>query len=395
MRILTRYVLAELIKVFLVSLLALTGMVIVGFVVREAIDQGLPPGQAARLIPFVLPHALRIAVPVTLLLAATSVYARLAGGNEVVAVKSLGIFPMALIWPTLIVGFLLSLGTVWLNDLAVSWGRNGVRRIVVEAAEEIAYGMLRTQRRWSTSHYAINVKQVEGRTLLRPTLSIKARGDTPAVTITAQRAELRSDRRHNRLIIIGLNGTAELEGGQRLQFPEDFQYELPLWDTSRDGGKSNSPSWLALRVIPDQIVRQRAEITRCEQELAVRAANQMLCGDFDGLVSDDWKTRRRELAEKRSRLYRLQTEPHRRWSAGFSCLCFVLVGAPMAIRLRNRDFLTSFFLCFAPILIVYYPLLAYGIDAAKCGRFPPCVVWAGNVVLVAWGAYLLRKVIRY
>ena len=67
----------------------------------------------------------------------------------------------------------------------------------------------------------------------------------------------------------------------------------------------------------------------------------------------------------------------------------------MAIRLRNSDFLTSFFLCFAPILAVYYPVMMYGIDGAKNGTIPPFSVWAGNLILVVWGAYLLRKVIRY
>jgi len=101
------------------------------------------------------------------------------------------------------------------------------------------------------------------------------------------------------------------------------------------------------------------------------------------------------LHDCRRHLYRLLTEPHRRWSAGFSCLCFVWVGAPMAIRLRHREFLTSFFLCFLPVLVVYYPLLMLGIDGAKHGTVPPATVWAGNLLLIAWGAWLLRRVLRY
>jgi lipopolysaccharide export system permease protein len=73
----------------------------------------------------------------------------------------------------------------------------------------------------------------------------------------------------------------------------------------------------------------------------------------------------------------------------------VLVGAPLAIRLRNADFLTSFFLCFGPILIVFYPLLAFGVDQAKSGDLPPHAVWIGNVVLAAAGAWIMRKVVRY
>ena len=96
-----------------------------------------------------------------------------------------------------------------------------------------------------------------------------------------------------------------------------------------------------------------------------------------------------------SRYYRLLSVPQRRWAGGFACLCFVLVGAPMAICLRNRDFLTSFFLCFLPILIVYYPLMIIGADQAKNGNLPTIFVWAGNGMLMLWGVWLLRRVIRY
>jgi lipopolysaccharide export system permease protein len=73
----------------------------------------------------------------------------------------------------------------------------------------------------------------------------------------------------------------------------------------------------------------------------------------------------------------------------------VLVGVPMAIALRNRDFLTSFFVCFLPILIVYYPLMICGADATKNGYVPTIFVWAGNGMLFLWGLLMLRRVLRY
>ncbi|NIL96306.1 MAG: LptF/LptG family permease, partial [Planctomycetales bacterium] len=102
-----------------------------------------------------------------------------------------------------------------------------------------------------------------------------------------------------------------------------------------------------------------------------------------------------QLRRQREQVFRLKTEPHRRWAAGFSCLCFVAVGAPLAIRRRFGEFWTTFFLCFLPILIVYYPLLMVSIDRAKTGALPPIVVWSGNVALLLWSGWLLRRVLRY
>jgi lipopolysaccharide export system permease protein len=57
--------------------------------------------------------------------------------------------------------------------------------------------------------------------------------------------------------------------------------------------------------------------------------------------------------------------------------------------------LSSFFVCFLPVLLAYYPLLAYGVDKAKGGELPPSVVWLGNAVFILWGVWLLRRVLRY
>lgn len=395
MRLLTRYVLAELLKVFLLALTALTVLIIIGGVVREAVIQSLPPAQVIWLIPYILPDALRISIPATLLLAATTVYGRMAGANEVVAIKALGISPWTIICPTLVMAFLISLVTVFLNDLAVSWGRTGAQQVVIDSVEEIAYSMLRTQKRYSSPYFAINVRKVEGRRLINPTLSLQARGNSPAITVRAEEAELRCDREQGVLRVLLRNGTIDVEGNVSVRFPDEYEQAVPLMQASRARSLTPTPSWMPLRRIPEEVVKQRQKIAELEEEMNIRASHQMLRGDFAALASEQWDTQARNLQAQRGRLSRLLTEPHRRWSAGFSCLCFVWVGVPMAIWLRNGDILTSFFMCFLPILIVYYPLLIYGVDGAKSGTIPPYAVWSGNIILGICGAYLLRKVLRY
>ena len=108
-----------------------------------------------------------------------------------------------------------------------------------------------------------------------------------------------------------------------------------------------------------------------------------------------WKPRRKALTDARVRLSRLRTEPWRRWASGFSCLCFVMVGAPLAILWRRADVMSTFFACFFPILLIYYPLFLVGFDRAKAGALPPYSVWGANLILVGIGVWLMRKVIRH
>ena len=114
-------------------------------------------------MPYVLPNALRFTIPMTLLLAATLVYGRMAGFNELIAAKAVGISPTEIVMPSLVLAFLISLVTCWLNDVAVSWGRLGIQHVVTTGMEDIIYGALQTQQTFSLpGRFSITIKGIEG-----------------------------------------------------------------------------------------------------------------------------------------------------------------------------------------------------------------------------------------
>ena len=89
MRILTKYVVGELLKMFLLTLGVMTLMMFIGLLGKQAVDQGLGLGAILRLTPYILPEALQFTLPGALLLAVSGVYGRIASSNELVAVKSM------------------------------------------------------------------------------------------------------------------------------------------------------------------------------------------------------------------------------------------------------------------------------------------------------------------
>jgi lipopolysaccharide export system permease protein len=395
MRRITRYIIFEMMKVFLTTLFVMTSIMLLIGLAQRALREGMGPIPVLRLIPFVLPDALRFAIPGTLLFATCSLYGRMSADNEILAVKAMGISPMVVIWPALVLGFTISLAAVWLNDIAVTWGRHGINRVVLQSVEEIAYGMLRTQQSYTTDRFSISVKGVQDRTLIRPTICFHATDQSPTITLVARQAELNFNPENNKLKIRIEDTEFDVGTHTHGQWPNTFEYELPIPTGSRGGINSRSPSEIALRNITSKAQQQRKTISRQEQLLAAHGAYQMLTGDFQQLTSKQWENRTDNLDSANFRLFRLLTEPWRRWANGFSCLVFILIGTGMAIRLRTADFWTSFGLCFLPILAIYYPLMQYGVDRAKCGAFPPYSVWFGNLVLLVIGTILLRRAIRH
>jgi lipopolysaccharide export system permease protein len=393
MKIITRYVLAELLQVFLVSLAALTLFMLIVGLVKEAQQQGLGLLQIAALVPYVLPEAMRFAVPGTMLFAVASVFGRMSATNEITALKAAGVTPMATIWPAIWLAIGVSVVSVWLNDVAVSWGRDGIRRVIVGSVEQIIYGRLRQTRSYATAQVSINVKAVRGRSLIRPTLSFQPSNGSPPVTVTAAEAELRGDPEGGALSILCRDGTLRV-GDVTAVFPDTIERVVPIEAVSRKPTSSASPSEIAMADFAVERRRQETLIERIEQSAAAKTATAMLSGRMDKTVPEETRWERDVVQYERNRLQRIVMEPWRRWANGFSCLCFVLVGAPMAIRMKNADFLTSFFLCFLPILLVYYPVFMLGVDRVKAGELPPPAVWLGNLLVACWGLWMLRSVLR-
>ena len=86
---LQRYVLREMLRVALLSALALTAIIFVGMSVSR-VQQGLNVVQLRGLIPYIAAFSLPYALPTALLVASVFVFGRLSGANELTAVASSG-----------------------------------------------------------------------------------------------------------------------------------------------------------------------------------------------------------------------------------------------------------------------------------------------------------------
>lgn len=390
MRRLTRYAVWEFLKVFVLALTGMTLFFVLIGIGREAVEHGLGLGPVLRMLPYILPESMRFSIPASGLLAACTSFGRMSGDNEVVAIKAMGISPLTVMMPVFIIGFLISVLGVWINDLAVSWGRQGMSRVLSESIEQIAYGMLRTQHAYSSDRYSITVKDVKGPRLIRPALTFRSESGE-SVTVTAREARLRRNPGAETLSIVLRDGCFEGPNGTEGAFRGTYERDI---DLGSFGKGELSPSDYPLARIPNEVIEQAQKIRRLQYGLVSQAAFQMLSGEFQELGDDQWQSHEVDLNRARFRLNRLRTEPWRRWSNGFSCFFFVLIGTPWAIQRRNSDFVSNFFLCFIPILLIYYPLMEYGVNQAKAGEIPQYGVWIGNVCCAVIAAWLIRRVLR-
>jgi lipopolysaccharide export system permease protein len=380
MYILTRQVVWEVLKLFLAALLGLTLVLTLTVGMREALNAGAPASVALYALPFMLPGVLGITIPVSMLFSVCSVFGRMTGANEIVALKSLGINPMAVIWPAILLAAFLSLGTVRMYEIAATQCKPAFERILAESIEEIVYSVLQKNHSIDRDQFSITVKSVDKRTLIRPTITIN--NGPSKLTISAAEAELHWDWKQHCLRFIYRDGVVDLDEGKgRYTTPGESEYDLRI---EMPKPPPYHRDYVALGNVPALV----AELQTTKRQLEhLRDANRAL-----GVPESQEDIDR--FNELNRQIYRLRAEPCRRWANGFACLGFALIGIPVAMLWRHADVLTNFFVCFLPILALYYPLLMLSDNLITSGR-PPICFWTANVALVIPALALLRWIIRH
>lgn len=389
----TRYVVGELLKTFLLTSLVMTSLLVLVFLVQEAWRENLTPETILQLIPFTLPTALCFAIPGTILFAACIVYGRMSASNEIVAIKAMGIPPTKVVFPGLVLAVVLSLVTVYLNDLSVSWGKHGIYRVVLESSAKTIYSVLRAEGDFKKGKVSIHADEIRGDVLVGAHIEEAAENASERLRVFARYARIHVNPEENTLVFLIKDGQVNF-GNEGTAYIDEKDFPVPLGSVTRKSDTAQSPSNIPLRRISAEYARQRQQNIGDRRDLALDATLQLLGGNFVAVTHPRWKQQQKRLEDGVYRSHRLKTEPWRRWANGFSCFCFVLVGAGVAIQFGRFDFWSIFGICFIPILLLYYPLLMYGVGEAKSGHLPPYAVWIGNGVILAIGLLLLRRIER-
>ncbi len=385
-----RRIARDILVVFAVSLFAMTVMVMLIGVAREAINQGLGIDGVLQMLPYATPNALSLGVPGTALFSVCCVYGRMSADNEFTAMQSVGISPLPAILPAIVITTLLSVTTVGLINVAFTWGHRGIEKVVMSSIETVAYRVLEQDRHFERGPLSMTVRDVDGKTLVEPIINIR-RKNGDSVQITARRAVLAYDDQAEMLTLSITNGSATVGEKASFHFPGTIVQNIPLSTHPPYHLLTANPSHMPLSDIRKAYVQQGTDIRRREGSIAVSTGFSLLTSHTRSLHDSESQVRKVSLVKSQKRLHRLMTEIHRRWASGFTCFAMSMVGIPLAMRLRTADTITTFGIVFLPTLLIYYPLFALTLDMAKDGRIASPSVWAANALFVTIGLVMMQK----
>jgi lipopolysaccharide export system permease protein len=383
--------------VFLLSLIGITGILLMAGIIAEASQQGLGPGQILAAIPLLIPSTLPYTIPATTLFACCVVYGRMSADNEILAIKSAGINVLQVVRPGIILGLVMSATTMGLYYRIIPYTHHLLRAMVFNDAEELIYSLLKKQLmiRHPQLPYEMYVKGVQGKKLINPVVKRKAANGRIDIVANAREAEVRVDTRRQILLIhmrVGVVTSTDPEPRDRSQaYFDDRIFEMPLPNIARTDQRARDMSWQEMR---DRRAALEEELREIETKIQARVALSMMAGAAADLPRDiqNWKDREKV---RRQQILLLDVEMLMRPALSVGCLCFILVGCPVGIWFSRADYLSSFITCFLPIVFLYYPLMLCGTNMAKDPRHSPILmVWGANVLLGAIGALLFWRLLR-
>jgi len=392
MKILQRYILIEILKVFLLLLSVLTVLLLFVGVFTEAQKNGLGTGQILLILPYIIPSLLPYIIPSSLLLSVCVVYGRISGDLEIVAAKSAGINPLALLTPAFTLGAVLAVCSFFLTDRMIPWSMSRMQSILSESMEEIFLDQLRATHLMTdrSAGYTISVVDVRDKTLISPTFQYSLAGGTP-LTLQAQEARISFDL-ENQVIRLNLKKCHVYTSDQTTAYLEEEQREFPMPKQIAKFKERGMTIETMHNLMDEFEVNETQNRIRGE----VQVAFALTTGNYDLLHPNMFHKVGKPGPVDQRQLDKMSTEIYGRFALSSSCLFFVFLGAPYAINRGTKQFLTTFFICFLPILLIYYPLIIMFQTLGKNGEIDPSwAMWIPNVIMFFGGIRLLRQILKH
>lgn len=158
---LQKYLLKELLKTFIPSLLCFELLMLLGFSI-QMIHKGLDIPSLIYVLPYMALYAIPHVLPTSLLTSTVMTYGRLSANNEITAIRTSGIHLHNIITPIIIAGAVFSLATLYLNAELLPKSYLKVRQLQDKAVKQVlAKHFLTAKKKINFHPYQIYISNVE------------------------------------------------------------------------------------------------------------------------------------------------------------------------------------------------------------------------------------------
>lgn len=316
----------------------------------------VPIGIIVRLFLYALPPLLVLTTPIALLLAVIATYSRLAADQELTALKAAGCSLYRLSLPAFGIGIVAFFFTAFNSIYGVPWAGQAFRDLLFSLARSRATIGI-TERVFNDDFHGLilytnHIEEASG--VMEGVFLVDTQKEENPRVIIARRGRIAPDERKNVVLL-------KLEDGSTHVVPKDNpgRYQMLKFQNVDLALSVSDPTTLGMIAGNPR----ESTITELLATIQQRAANGEPTAD-------------------------LRVSLHQRFAAPFACLVFILLGTPLAIRVRRSGKAISLGLTIV-LVCIYYLLMIFGQGMGKNEAIPPFLAsWLPNLVLGGLGLFL-------
>ena len=378
------------------------------------IGKGVPGGAVLEAFLLSLAWMTLLAVPMAVMVAVLTVFGRLSQDNEITAVKANGVSVFALVAPVLVVVAAVSIGLFQFGNLFLPTANHRLTALLLDihrvrplAAIEAGiltelpggHQILVERLDPATSEiFGVRIHKIEGGEPLKTIVARRGRvSDSAAEGVTRlelfdgeiQELDPEDPTRFNRLlfdrhVINVVRGDADLVRTERKSRGERELSARELKAKIAEQAAQRSDARGRIRDALDEDLSRILDAAygggATEPPPALRSARESTARTIKGEL--------RTVTDLRNRTRRYKVEYHKKFSIPFSCIVFVLLGAPLGLRSRRGGVGIGAGIGIL-FFLVYYLFLVGGEQLGDRGMMSPFwAMWTPNVLFGAAGVFL-------
>lgn len=347
-----RYILKELLAPFIISLFFLTFVFLmtrIPEITNMVVNYNADIRMILLMIVYTMPRFLEFTIPMSVMVATLLTFMRMAGDNEIVALKGAGVSLYRLLPPVLLFCFAGVMLSMWVTIVGVSWGKLALKKISVEIARSSADAALK-ERQFNSEieDVMIYVAHVDMKTRTLQDVFIEDRRTKGVVSVSvAPEGDLIKHKDEQFYTIRLHNGVInQVDMDQKsvnsIQFG-NYDINIDLDRADHTGGKINIE--MDERGFTDLVKYLRSGM------LSMKAYNE-------GILL-----------------------LHEKFSLPFACLALGILAFPLGIQAASLRKSSGFGMGVS-FFLLYYCLLAFGWSAGEAGEYHPAIaMWLPNCVI--------------
>jgi LPS export ABC transporter permease LptF/LPS export ABC transporter permease LptG len=366
-RLLDRYIVREMLAPSGIGLLVFTFVLLIDQIPRllaVLVSRSADVATILRVFLNLLPSILAITIPMAFLLGVLLAFGRMASDSEIVALRAVGVSPLRLLGPVMLLAAVMTAVTFYINAVALPAAN--------QAHREIVFSLVVSKARTDVKPRTFTDNLLPGRMMLyvqdiepgtgrwKNLLIHDTREGNEPKLILARTGELVVDKdKHVVRVELG-PGSQDSFGAN----PSDYNrtsFQSMGWDLPVD------------EFFPDR-----------NKLLLAKGDREMTLPELGDKIAE-----LRSQGKKRLDWGRFAVEWHKKFAIPGACLVFGLLGLALSLGSRKEARSSAFALSIG-VIFVYYVLIRLGEQAGDTGTMQPWLaMWGANLVLAAIALVLL------